>query len=477
MSTNRRILSGTAISLGAQVIGYILYFFAIRAILSGLSKEENGELFGIQRIAEFIIALGVEAGMNTVVLRKLVQNEADSDAILATFAKMRFMLWLAASSVLAIVGWIFMPEHIGLLLVWSLYSLLSAKSVLWRFVFELRYRARTNLLPVYLLGLLDTVLFLAVIYFIPRPLTAEYIITGFCISALPGFLVLLILTGDWRLVKTPFSKAIATDIFKSSMPVMLSFLLMQIHDKSDAFFLQYFWGEAELGIFGAVYRVLPPLVAVSFTLTTVLTPSIAKFHIEDIERSKRFIFGGIKILLYFGGLISVTMSASTGFIIQVLTDGVYADSFWQFFIFLWLPLPIYIIIFLFDVNIVLGHERNNFYITATEAGLSVVTNLFLTPLYASLGTVFSKLFTLIISTGVALWLLRDFLKGFGVITFFVRFFIAASGGFGCAILLPMVMPQIAASVVGAGIYCGLLYITGAISQEDIAMAKQFLKKG
>jgi len=473
---NRRILSGTAISLGAQVIGYILYFFAIRAILSGLSKEENGVLFGIQRIAEFILALGVEAGMNTVVLRKIVQNEEDADVILATFAKMRFMLWLVASALLAVVGWIFIPEHLSLMLIWSVYSLIAAKSILWRFVFELRYRAHTNLLPVYLLGLLDTLLFLAVIYFIPQPLNAEYIIVGFCLSAIPGFVILVLLTGDWKLLKIPFSKKIAGEIFKSSMPVMIAFVMMQVHDKSDAFFLQYFKGEEELGIFGAVYRMLPPLLAVSMTLTTVLTPSIARFHLTDMERCKRYIFGGIKILLYFGGLLSVVLSANTGFIIQALSDGRYSDSYLQFFVFLWLPVPVYLIVFLFDVNIVLGRERNNFIITATEAGLSIITNLLLTPHYASLGTVFSKLVTLIIATAVTLWLLKDFLRELVTFGFFARFSIALISGLSSSYLLPQIMPQFAASFVGGGIYLAMLMLAGALQRHDVAIIQHFLKK-
>jgi O-antigen/teichoic acid export membrane protein len=474
--SRQRILSGTAVSLGAQIVGYILYFFAIRAILSGLTQEENGALFGIQRIADLVLALAVEAGMNTVVLRKVIQNEQDADVILSTFAKLRLMLWLAASALLALFGVLFMPENISLLLIWSIYSFIGAKSVLWRFVFELRYRARTNLLPVYLSGLLDTILFLIVMYFLPRPLTAMDIITGFCISALPGFLLLVFLTGDWKLFKIPFSKPIAKEIFKSSVPVMLAFVLMQIHDKSDAFFLGIFSNAAELGKFGAVYRILTPLIAVSMTLTTVLTPSIAQFQISDPERCKRYIFGGIKILLYFGGFVSVTLAASTGLIIDGLSKGVYADSYMQFFTFLWLPIPVYVIIFLFDVNIVLGLQRNNFIITAVEAGLSVLTNLLLTPVFASLGTVFSKLSTLIFAAIAALWLLKEFLRGYLTPGFFIRFFSAAGGGLVCSVFLPRMMPQIVASLVGGAIYVGLLFLLKAIDNDDITLFKTAVAK-
>lgn len=476
ISRERRILSGTAVSLGAQIIGYILYLFVIRAINSGLSKEENGVLFGIQRICDLILVLAVEAGMNTVVLRKIIQNEEDYDAIMATFAKMRFVLWLAASALIAVIGLVFMPENLTLLMVWSLYTLIGSKSSLWRFVFEIRYRAKINLLPVYLLGLVDTFLFLIIIYFIPSPLTAMHIVTGFCISAIPGIIILMIMSGDWKIFSVPFSKPIAKDIFKSSFPVMLAMVMMQIHDKSDAFFLGYFTNTVELGKFAAAYRILPPLFAVSITIATVFTPSIAKFQISDPVLCKRYIFGGIKILLYFGGLVSVMLSASTGLIIEALTKGVYADSYTQFFTFLWLPIPVYIIIFLFDVNIVLGLPRNNFIITAVEAGLSIITNILLTPVFASVGTVFSKLSTLIVSAGVALWLLKEVLKGYSSLGFFIGFFAAAGGGLVCAIFLPKFMPQIAASLLGGMIYISLLFLLKAIDKSDIDLLKQYFQK-
>ncbi|MES2765718.1 MAG: polysaccharide biosynthesis C-terminal domain-containing protein [Bacteroidota bacterium] len=476
ISRERRILSGTAVSLGAQIIGYVLYLFAIRAILGGLSKEENGVLFGIQRLCDLVLALAVEAGMNTVVLRKIIQNEEDYDAIMATFAKLRFLLWLGATALIVGIGLIFMPGNLSLLMVWSLYMLIGSKSALWRFVFELRYRAKTNLLPVYLLGLLDTVLFLVIIYFAPTPLTAMHIVSGFCISAIPGIVILMIMSGDWKVFSVPFSKPIAKDIFKSSFPVMLAFVLMQIHDKSDAFFLGYFTNATELGKFGAVYRILPPLLAVAITITTVFTPSIAKFQVSDPERCKRYIFGGLKILLYFGGLISVMLSASTGLIIEALTKGVYADSYIQFFAFMWLPIPVYIIIFLFDINIVLGLQRNNFIITAVEAGLSIITNILLTPFFASVGTVFSKLSTLIISAAVAVWLLKSVLKDYNVLGFFTRYSAAAIGGLFCAVFLPNVMPEIAASCLGGVVYMGLLFLLKAIDTDDVVLLRQYLQK-
>lgn len=475
-SREGRIVSGAAVSIGAQMAIYLLSVFSVRAILANLSKEENGELFQIQRLCDFILILLVEAGMGAVALRKIIQEPENREAIIATFARMRVMLWAGAATLICGIGLIVMPDSIMPLWVWALYMLITARAPLLRYVFEMRYRAATKLILIQSLGIMDTVLFLLLVYCLPFELSALSIAVYFLVAALPGFFILAFKKGNRDVIAIPFSPKIATEILKASLPVFVSLLLVQIHDKSDAFFLGVFSNQTQVGIFAAAYRSLAPLTAIAATLTSVLTPSIAELQVTDPEKCRRYVFGGLRVLLYTACFLCIGLSAGTSLIIDLLTGGSYADNYTEFFVMLWTELPIFVTVYTIEVNIALGLQRNNYVVASMLAGCSIVTNLILTPPMAALGAIFAKIFTVGSAAVLSLYLLKPFLKGQLTVLFVVRLFLVIGLSICLSWFLPMFIPVYGAVALCIILLAAILWATRSLTMEDYAIAEKFLKR-
>ena len=84
-------------------------------------------------------------------------------------------------------------------------------------------------------------------------------------------------------------------------PIFTTYLLIQLADKSEIFFLElYFHGEEssrELGIYAASSKGFQIFLTALTSFTAGLFATIAHFQQSDWERCKRTVHRGLKVLL------------------------------------------------------------------------------------------------------------------------------------------------------------------------------------
>ena len=199
----RRLAGASVILAVSQIIGMMLNFLSVSTIQHTFSKADNGTFFWVQQLSGFAFIIIAEMGMHSVVMRLYVEASADrsaQDEILRSFFQLRFLLWLATSIVLLGVCLALEPQISLVMALYALYSLIAARSILLRTVLETRRRAQNRQLAPALAGLLDMALMSIFILADRENLTPLRVVVWFCLAALPGFILLLAIDGQWKLL-------------------------------------------------------------------------------------------------------------------------------------------------------------------------------------------------------------------------------------------------------------------------------------
>lgn len=471
----RKLFSQAGILFIAQIVNFSLYFVTQRFILSNFSKDENGVLFMIQRVGELAIFILVEAGMTDITLREVVQNQLNTDEILASLLKLRIILWSIVSGIMILVSMLIAPAYSVTLLIWFAYLLIAFKGTMIRAIFEIKLRVLNRIKIFALSGVLDSFFLLILVYFDRKNLTPERIIFWFFISSIPGFIAMVIACNPMKIITYRFSWKITRRIVEQSLPVTLAILLQQFHDKSDAFFLQYFYSMDEVGIYAAAYRILSPLQTIFAPIITVLTPFISGQIVSDKEQAKKTIFLCLKwILILFTGLIML-LTVSVKWIIEFATQGKYADNELQFAIFLWITLPMFVAIYSMFINVAIENQRKNFKITGILVIVSIVANIIFTPLLASVGAIIAKMLAYTIAAGYALYATQKFMQNTWISRFLLRYavllFLSCSAS---ALMLKFLPPQISL-LISLPLFAIFVWISKIIEKSEFVWAKKQIK--
>ena len=476
MSAAQKVLTGGMSLLMAQGTMLVLTFLAQRIILSTLTKEANGFLFAERRFVDLFVIMAVDFGMNGIIMRRAVQEPDRAHAILSSAVAARLGLWAIATA-LVLGSSLVAGYDLVDVLIWSCYLLITARTGLLRYAMEIPGRSQMRFGLPTLTMILDSVLFLGGIWMLRDSLTPSTVIATYAAASLPGFLIILL--GDrgqfirpgwveWGEIKK---------ILLESVPVFIAFGLMNVHDKIDAVLLDWFSTQREVGIYGAAYVSLAPLTGtVPLATVMVLVPVIARFAKTDWEACRTFSFTGLRILVATAVVLCSVLSVLTPLLIELISKGRYADNQLQYMIFMWMPVPLFMLVYIQEMMIALGHQRLNVRITGTLAVVTLVAGLALIPSFASIGAASTKLIAIVASTVLALILFRSILKQ-GIDLQFVLSLVAITViAVGGAVYLPTLLPMWVAAAAAGGVAVAAVFLGGMVRRRDITLILQILRQ-
>ena len=476
MSAAQKVLTGGMSLLMAQGTMLVLTFLAQRIILSTLTKEANGFLFAERRFVDLFVIMAVDFGMNGIIVRRAVQEPDRAGAILSSAVAARLGLWVVASA-LVLGSSIIAGYDLIDVLIWSCYLLITARTGLLRYAFEIPGRSQMRFgLPTFTM-ILDSVLFLSGIWLQRDALTPSTVIATYAAASLPGF-VIIMAADRGRFIRPAWVEwAEIKKILIESVPVFIAFGLMNVHDKIDAVLLDWFSTQREVGIYGAAYVSLAPLTGtVPLATVMVLVPVIARFAKTDWEACRAFSFTGLRFLVSTAIVLCSVLSVLTPLLIELISKGRYADNQLQYLLFMWMPVPLFMLVYIQEMMIALGHQRLNVRITGTLAAVTLVAGVILIPELASIGAAATKLIAIIASTVFALVLFGSILKQGIDLQFVVSLVGATAVAVGGAIYLPSVLPMWGAAV-GAGVLAvGAVMAGRLVRPRDIALIIRILRQ-
>lgn len=471
-----QVVSGGISMLSSQVIGLTLAFLAQRIILSTLTKEENGELFAYRRIADFLVIILCDLGLNSVAMRKMAQMPEKAEEILTSVGVIRLVMGGIAALLSMIVASVQGHGIIGIG-VWAIYILISTRAGLLRYTLETPIRMKVRFGLVSMLSIVDGSLFLLAIWLMRDQLSISVIIGSFIISTLPSFITLLVLDKGQHLRPSRASKTMIGELFREALPMILAVILVNIHDKIDAFMLEWFSTPVEVGIFAAAYQSLAPFVnTIPIAAVMAIVPVVVRLASEDVASCRSYALTGLRLLAAAGIGVAMTASMMTPWIIDFISGGRYADNEGQFFAFLWMTFPVFLLFYIQEINIALGAQRKNIVITAILAAVTVFGGLWLIPLYASYGAIAAKFAAVVGAAAVAYFNFHRIVEQSITLRGVIGVVGAAIVCAGSAVWLPSVMPRPLAIVCGVVVWVVAVAAAGLVRAVDVQRVRSMFQR-
>ncbi len=469
------MISGGVLMFLVSIGSSLLAFLSQRIILSTLTKEENGSLFVERRLGELVLIILVDFGMNAVAMRRINVEPHRQKEIVSSLLAYRFLLFVPSALLAAGIGWTIGYE-VHNVVFWCIAMFLMSRSGLIRYAMELPDRAQHRFVVPSLVTLLDGTLYAALVYSYRHELTVSTAIVLMIFAAIPGFVISTITGGRRSFFMKYVTWSEIQALVKASLPVVASVILLSIHDKIDAFFVEGLAGKLQAGVFGAAYGTLAPLTqSIPLTMALTLAPAIARASVENIANCRQLAIDGLRFTFSLSIVISSSLAIVSGVIIDVISGGVYRGHELEFASMMWVCVPVFIQVYLYEVQIALGAQRSIVRSNLVLLAVTIVGCVTLIPTFGAQGAIVSKILSVASASVV---ILRAFHLTVGQavsLKLAVNAVFVLAATLGMSFVLPyFVSPVVAAPIAVVGSIT-LLMLTRFVTMADIASIVSLLR--
>lgn len=385
-----QLLSGSLWVMGSHVAVLGFVFFAQRIILTQLTPEQNGTLFLERRLTELFVGLIADFGMNGLVLRRASQDRERLVEIVSSALWFRLILW--ALTTVAALGYVLsIGGPVIDVAMWSLFMLIASRTTLIRYTLEIQHRAHSRFMLPSLVAILDGALFFLGIWWFRESCTPTNVIAIFLISAIPGFVIIAAIGGGRALLPSHARMHEMRAIALQSLPLILYVVLWGFQDKIDAAILEMFAARADVGVLGAAYTSLGPLVAfLPQTLAMVVLPEIARQMKLEQNKAFEIISGLLRLTLVITTAMAVVAILVLPMYMEFVSGGRYTGFAYVFEAFLWTAPCVGIMACSQEVLVAMGLQKQTVRIAVVMVICTFLGGLALVPVYHVGGSIISK---------------------------------------------------------------------------------------
>lgn len=388
--------------MGSQAAVLVLVFFAQRYILSALTPSENGTLFLERRLTELFVGLLADFGMNGVVLRRAAQEPHRRLEIVASAAWLRIALWGCMTCIVAVYV-LFTNGPLVDVLMWSTFLLIASRTTLLRYTLEIQHRASSRFVLPSVVALVDAVLFFALIWLFRDQCTPTSVIAMFLVSAVPGFIAVVLIGKGQALLPQNARLAEMRALIVESVPMLAFIVLWGFQDKVDAAILEMFASRSDVGVLGAAYTSLGPVISLlPQTLALVALPEISRLIQSDRRRAIGLTSGLIRLTLLASSAIAVVAIMMIPSFIAYVTGGRYINSVDVFSLFVWTAPCIGVLVLIQESLVAMGRQRETLWIALAMLIGTIAGGVVLVPQYQTYGSVMAKVLASVAGALVAL---------------------------------------------------------------------------
>ncbi len=383
-----RLVRNGALNLAAQAIYAVFYLAAIASMARGLGKAAFG-VYYTQFALLLVVQLVCEAGLGTVLTRRIARARQAWQSIAAEAAGLFSLSALASVAAFATIGfiWCRLSEQASLWPCFAATALACAAMQVQKYCasvlggFErFGYENAARILQGASLAVLAIGLTMKEE---SRPSTVMLALAAsYCAAAL--FLVISLRRlgpFGWRL-----SPAVLRDWLSESVPLGLGDVLRGLVFQVDTLLLGLLQSAAVVGVYSVAYRLLGPINWVPLAILTAIFPAFARAAGADREGLDRT-FGTSVRLLWIAALpIAVSFCVCAEPIVRLLAGPEYLEAARPMRVVIWivcLTFVSYPFRFLFTA---LGHPRLFAALVALGLGIQIGTELWLVPRWSYWGS-------------------------------------------------------------------------------------------
>lgn len=386
---------------GWLMFGKIISLVVNLAITTYLGPILFGDLsFGLSLVA-ILAAIG-GLGLDTFIIREVIQEPAKRDEILGT------SLWLRI-----ITNGLLIPIAVGIYLISHsissnpgeslvlLIGLLAFASFFKSFnVIDSYFQSQVQskyVVQVQNFSLTVTSVFKILIIAFSLPLI--YIVIAYILDAVilaTGLIIAYQKRGlnisDWS-----FNKQRAKSLLKKSSPLILSAVMVTIYMKIDVVMLKSV-GSKAVGIYSSAQNLSEAWYFIPTAIITSVFPALLNARKTDLTRYQKRLGNLYDLLVYINIPIAVFISFFAADIIHIAYSGKYDGAGIMLSIHIWSGIFVFLGMASSQYLIAEGFTKISFYRTGTGAVVNILLNLWLIPKYAGVGASLATLIACFVST-------------------------------------------------------------------------------
>ncbi len=475
MSLAQRTVRNTGMLFAARTGSRLLVFGAFLIQQHTLGATRYGE-FGVVVVLSNLASIVGDGGLQIVYLREGSRRPARLEAYLSVVlgAKIPLLLGslLTLAAMLALTSG---PSLFYLLLpAFGLLAFTSVANVLRSTFYatgDMRYEAFETLSEgaILLVGtLVAAVLRLGLAAYL-LAYAASYLFT--CVYAV------IIISRRYFRPRIRFHFPASRRLLTMGLPFALVFLLNTIYFKIDVVILEALRGPTEVGYYQAGYKFLEGLSFIPQTVMNAVFPALSVLHLGQLAALRSAYTVTIKLLTAIAVPAAVALAFGAGPLMALLR--VYPQSGPAVRI---LALAL---VFLFVNNTfvfglgAMNRQRDSVVLSVLSIAVNVSLNLIMIPLFpratgylaCSWATVITEVFLLIAGYVMVRRQLQQLPWGLAVLPVLV------SGALMVGVMAVLSSQNVFwVAALGGAAYVGSLWVTGAISPEEVRMARRSLRR-
>ncbi|MDD5251545.1 MAG: flippase [Patescibacteria group bacterium] len=465
MSLARAVASNTAIQISGKVIGTILGILTVAVMTRHLGLTAYGEFTTATTFLQFFGIL-VDFGLTLTLIRLLAEPGADEQRVVSNVFTLRLASAAAFYGLAVAVGWLFpysMQIKLGITLAsFSYFGMTLSQTLVGVFQKKLAV-ARATIAEV--AGRL--VLFLGVV----------------AVAKLGGGLLPIIslliagnaaqLTLNWifvrRLVpvRLVYDRAYWLHVLRESWPVGVTVALNLVYLKSDVIILSLTRSQAEVGLYGAAYKVLDVITVVPSVFMGIVMPVLAAAWLAgdraafDRRLGRAFDFMIMLAVPLLVGTVPVATDLMT-----LVAGRDFAAAGPSLVILMGAGAAVFMSALFGYTVLAVGLQRRMIWGFATDAVLSLALYVWLIPRFGIMGAAAVTLFSEAFIAVVNVWVLRKHAHVRVSLRLAVKTLPAAALMYVCLIAVPS-WPVLLRIALGAAVYFAALAAMRGVTREMI----------
>ncbi len=388
MSTAKRILTHFASLAFADCFNKALAFIGVAYLARVLKAEGFGKIEFAQAIIVYFM-LVANLGLSTFGTREIAKEKSAIKTYVDQILSMKLCLSLLSYALLVIFTFLVrQPEEVrSLLLIYGFTILTFSLTLDWVFqgIERMEYvaLARMATQAVYVGGLLLLVKNSEQLLRVPTIRIA---------AALTGAsLLLYVFLKGYSNIRFRFDLQVWKQILRQSIPMGLSFILINIYYTFDTVMLGFMKGEAMVGYYNAAYKVVLLFIGFAGLFGTAIFPVLARSYNESSVKLRRVVLQSSRLTVSLGLPIAVGGTILSRQIVQFIYGSEYQPSVLPLQLLIWSVFTVYFNCTFAYCLLAGDRQREYLYSVLVGAATNLILNFALIPRYGMLGAVVATL--------------------------------------------------------------------------------------
>ena len=384
MSLTRKIAHNTFYQVIGKGLATVLGILTVALMTRYLGQTGYGHYITVIAYLQFFGIL-VDMGLYILLLKKISEEQADESKVISNIFTLRLVtavifLGLAPLIVLlspypSIVKWGVLIASLSVLFI-TLNQLLIG-------IFQKKFKMN---LVAYAEVAGKIVLLVFTFLAIKAGMNLLAILGAVVVGAFINFIITFCLARRFVTIRLQFDFYYWRQIIKESWPIAISIALNLIYFKADTVFLSIFKPAAEVGIYGAPYKILEVLITLPAMFAGLVTPLLTRaFSANDQVKFRQVLSKSLNFMV----MIALPMIVLTAFIatdVMVLIAGQdFAASGPVLQILIIAAASIFVGNLFGNAVVAVGQQKKMIKIYAVVAVVAVVGYLFFIPRYSYIG--------------------------------------------------------------------------------------------